>query len=299
MRYSFAERKNQLRRIATHAARACVRAFARTPRIVVSMTSYPLRIATVHVAIQSLLAQRRLPDMVVLYLCRSDFPGGKADLPEDLRRLLSFDVKVRFVDDDLKPHKKYFFALQEFPRDLVVTVDDDLIYRNTMIEELVSAHGLYPSAIVGLRTHCIMFDKRGHMASYSDWVFEAPRFHNRLVGVPSMRLFVTTGAGTLFPPHCLPPEAFDKQAICDTCLDADDVWVNVARLISHTEVVAATANQALTYIPDTQEVGLYHTNLDRGGNDVMLDAVFAHFAGYGISATDFADARLDTLMDES
>ena len=49
-------------------------------RIIASLTSYPPRIGTVHMAIQSLLAQKCLPDLVVLWLYRGDFPNGEADI---------------------------------------------------------------------------------------------------------------------------------------------------------------------------------------------------------------------------
>ena len=44
------EKKNKLRRAGTHLARV----FRRHPRIIVSMTSYPARINTVHFAIRTL-----------------------------------------------------------------------------------------------------------------------------------------------------------------------------------------------------------------------------------------------------
>ena len=296
MTYSLAERKNQLRRCVTHALRACGRVFTHSPRVVVSLTSYPARIETVHVSMQSLLAQHHLPDLIVLYLCKQDFPHGEADLPESLRRLLAHDVCIRWVEGDLKSHKKYFYALQEFACDYVITVDDDLIYRNTMIDELLSAQVKHPHAICAMRTHLIEFSSDGELAPYANWILEAPITHERLVGVESMRLFVTTGAGTLFPPKCLPAQTFDERAIRSLCLYADDVWINVMRIITHAPVVAVTSNQALVYVPDTQEVGLFHTNLEGTGNDDMLRAVFDAYAALGIAPSAFADDTLDTLL---
>lgn len=107
----FRVKKNRLRRAGTHVLRVVKH---RRPRIIVSMTSYPARINTVHLAIRLLLAQKVLPDKIVLWLCKSDFPNREADLPQSLRDVLWHDVEVRWVDDDLKPHKKYFWALQEF-----------------------------------------------------------------------------------------------------------------------------------------------------------------------------------------
>ena len=62
-------KKNKLRRVGTHMMRMLGK---HHPRIIVSMTSYPARINTVHLAIRSLLAQKVLPDKIVLWLCKSD-----------------------------------------------------------------------------------------------------------------------------------------------------------------------------------------------------------------------------------
>ena len=94
-------KKNKLRRAGTHVLRAMKR---RHPRIIVSMTSYPARINTVHLAIRSLLAQKVLPDKIVLWLCKSDFPNRETDLPQTLRDVLWHDVEIRWVNEDLKPH---------------------------------------------------------------------------------------------------------------------------------------------------------------------------------------------------
>ena len=83
-----------------------------------------------------------------------------------LRDVLWHDVEVRWVDDDLKPHKKYFWALQEFPDDYVITTDDDLLYRNTMIGDLLAAHEAHPHAVAAVRTHLIMFNEDGSRTNY-------------------------------------------------------------------------------------------------------------------------------------
>ncbi|BBA48039.1 hypothetical protein BBJK_01506 [Bifidobacterium bifidum LMG 13195] len=85
-------KKNKLRRAGTHVLRAMKR---RHPQIIVSMTSYPARINTVHLAIRSLLAQKVLPDKIVLWLCKSDFPNRETDLPQTLRDVLWHDVEIR------------------------------------------------------------------------------------------------------------------------------------------------------------------------------------------------------------
>ncbi len=266
---SLLEKKNKLRRTLTQASRRIMR----KPRIIASITSYPPRINTVHLAIQSLLAQKCLPDLIVLWLYKNDFPNREADLPWELRRRLSSDVCIRWVDYDLKPHKKYFWALQEYSDDLVITFDDDLIYPNTLIQELLTAYKSFPNCVISARTHLIAFSDTGGLLPYSEWKLEAPIDMPELLGNPSMRLFATSGAGTLFPPHSMPDETFNPQKIEELCLAADDVWLKCMQVVAGVKVVATTANQLLTYIPDTQEVALCHSNLDRGGNDIYLQHV--------------------------
>ena len=89
--------------------------------VVVGLTSYPARIATVHRAVRSLFGQTRLPDKIVLYLAAQDFPGREKDLPEPLTSMLWHDFEIRWVEKDLKSHKKYYWALEEFADGLVVT----------------------------------------------------------------------------------------------------------------------------------------------------------------------------------
>lgn len=258
--------KNKLRRIVTHGARRCVG----KPRLIASLTSYPPRIEYVHVAIQSLLAQRCLPDLIVLYLCKNEFPNRENDLPAELKQQLAHDVQIHWVDDNLKPHKKYFWALQEFPDDIVMTFDDDLIYRNTLIQDLLESYRKHPDAISAIRTHLITFDDKGRIEPYIKWIKEAGRLHPELVGIPSMQLFATNGAGVLFPPRIMPKRSFDKDALLEFCPNADDIWLKCMETIAGIPVVAATDKQGLEYVPASQEIGLLYTNVDEGGNDDQL-----------------------------
>ena len=56
-------------------------------RIIVSLTSYPPRINSVHKVIESLYRQTVPADEIVLYLSLDEFPETKQDLPETLRSL--------------------------------------------------------------------------------------------------------------------------------------------------------------------------------------------------------------------
>lgn len=262
--------KNKTRRLGTH----MYRCLTHSPRIIVSLTSYPPRISTVWQTIRSLLAQKTLPDKIIIWLCKTEFPRGERDLPDSLKKVLWHDVEIRWVDDNLGPHKKYFWALQEFADDIVITADDDLIYRNTMISDLMSMHQKFPHAVIASRTHLMMFQDNGELKPYKHWIFEAPHYYPRLVGIASPRLFATNGAGTLYPPHSMPAETFNKPAIMGLCPNADDLWLKVMQIKAGIPVVASTDDQLLNYVPGTQgQAALTHENIDRGGNDVVLPRI--------------------------
>ena len=288
-----ADKKNKLRRILSYVRNRA----AGERKVVVTLTSYPPRIGTLWLTIRSIFRQSRLPDKIVLYLAKSDFPNLERDLPKSLTDMLWHDFEIRWVDEDVKPHKKYYWAFREFPNDLVLTIDDDLIYRRNMIETLYACHVSHPNAVVASRTHLIMFNEDGSLKPYDQWIYEAPHFYDGLTDVPSMRLFATTGAGTLFDPQLFPAMTFDIDAIRRHCLVADDVWLKVIEIIAGVPVVAATSDQLLEYVPGTQEIALCHVNTEAGGNDAILASLLGEFETNGTLPRPFAELVRDDRLD--
>lgn len=92
-------------------------------------------------------------------------------------------------------------------------------------------------------------------------------------------LLGTNGAGTLFPPGAIPVALLDEDEIKRTCLNADDLWLKLLELKAGIPVVSA-GHSDLTYIPGTQDCGLWTTVNGHGGNDKVLsrieDAVKEH-----------------------
>lgn len=265
----FADKKNKTRRVLQHTLHKLQ---GKRP-VVVSLTSYPPRIGTVWQTIRSIFGQSYLPDKIVLYLAKSDFPNRETDLPESLTSMLWHDFEIRWVADDLKPHKKYFWAFQEFKDALVITIDDDLLYRREMIEDLVKGHEQFPQAVIASRIHLIAFNDDGSIKPYEQWPQEMSLHNPRFVCVPSMRLLATTGAGTLFDPALFPPLTFNADVIRRNVLTADDIWLKVVEATAGIPVVATTAGTPLEVTPDTQEVALFVSNSGQGINDRSLQAL--------------------------
>ena len=102
--------------------------------IIVSMTSFPARIEYVYLSLSQLFNQTLPPDKIELWLAEPQFPSH--ELPENLRPLIDLGLEVKFCPEDIKGHKKYFYAMKSHPDSLVTTFDDDLIYHEWCIEEL-------------------------------------------------------------------------------------------------------------------------------------------------------------------
>lgn len=240
-------------------------------KLIVSLTTYPGRIGTLSKVLDTIYAQSRPADEIVLWLAESQFPKKEKDLPYDLRKLIQEKrLTVRWCDD-LKPHKKYFYALQEYTEDIVVTVDDDLLYPEDMLEKLYKSYLQHPNAVSAMRAHLIVISEKNEILSYSQWVKET----DACIYEPSMQLLSTGGAGTLYPPNLYRKEFFDKEAIESTCLWADDLWLKAMQLMSDIPVVVASPSAQLRYLPGSQDNALCHSNVDQNLNDVQLEKISA------------------------
>ena len=71
-------------------------------RIIVSFTSYPARITFVPRVLESLYAQSKKPDMILLWLAEEQFPNREEDLPDELIDAICRAAKkfcVEFMDE--------------------------------------------------------------------------------------------------------------------------------------------------------------------------------------------------------
>lgn len=121
------------------------------PKVIVSLTSFPAAIPYAVQAIRSVLEGSLLPDKLVLYLDTDKFPGEV--LPPELEALKaeSSIFEVRFDPAEIRSYKKLIPALRDFPNDIIVTIDDDILYHADLLHDLVVMHKRVPDAIVAHR----------------------------------------------------------------------------------------------------------------------------------------------------
>lgn len=244
---------------------------ARQEKVIISITSFPARMETLWMCIESLLRQTYQPDKILLWLSRSQFGG--IELPETLTSLCKRGLEIRWVDEDLRSHKKYYYALQEFSNDLVVTFDDDVFYPNNVLESLVKLHQKYPKAVCANRAHWMKTDAQGVLLPYRQWGINAKK-----VLIPSKHLMAIGIGGVLYPPKSISDEVFNQELFKKICFFADDVWLKACELISGVDVVTSKQfDKEFIVINASQSASLLSTNVFEGGNDKQIKDVLEYY----------------------
>lgn len=180
-------------------------------------------------------------------------------------------LEIRWVDETYGCHDKYYWVMKEFPGDIVITADDDVLYPPTFVQQLVATHYKYRDSVISYRTHCIRKSADGYFAPYSNWVFEQLDF----LDCPRFDLLPTGVGGVLYPPYWCDDDLFNLKVIQGSLKNADDLWLYIYGRMKGSSVVAVPSIAfPLFYIDDTQKDGLFRINLEQGGNDMALQLFF-------------------------
>jgi hypothetical protein len=241
----------------------------RSKQIVVSLTSYPARIASVWLTIESILRQDFPPDRLVLVLSRDEFPEGR--LPKKLLGATRRGLEILWVEGNSRSYKKLLPTRTRFPNSVIVTADDDVIYPPWWLQALVSAHYERPSYILAHRANEIVLGRDARPLPYLQW-----RHSTRQT--PSHLVFPTGVGGVLYPPASLPSIADNQHLALTLCPTTDDVWFKVMALMAHTPTaVVSDTFQEFHTTRRTQRDALIHVNVEGQGNDRQLAAALDHF----------------------
>lgn len=232
---------------------------------VVSLTTYPARVGNVWRVIEMAANQRGIQDKyaICLYLIKSEFEG--IDLPAKIKELQARGLTVKFNEENLKCHNKYFYAFRDYPEKTIVTIDDDLQYNHHSISGLIKKNKEYPDCIIYNRGNRILKNE-----PYNNWPFVEN------LTCPQHDVFPTGVGGVLYPPHCCNRFVTDMEVIKKTCLRADDLWLNFMSRLNHTKVVQTGLKSTYMVLPDTsQQTALWLVNNDvvQVGNDVQINEI--------------------------
>ncbi len=248
-----------------------------TPPIIVSLTTHSSRINDVYLTIESLFSQSRKPERVLLWVTASEY--SEEDIPAILQKQKLRGLEIRFCEKDLGPYTKFYYTLKEFPKSLILTVDDDLMYPVDLIDQLYRAYVKAPDVIHCHRAHRILTSPNGEFKPYKKWDF------NSRSQEASLSMFPTGVGGVLYFPGCFDEEVFNQEAFLALAPNADDVWLKAMSLKKGVlcQRVADARDWSERFIPifGSQSVKLKAQNKSKqGGNDVKIQSVFSAYDLY-------------------
>lgn len=238
--------------------------------VIISLTTYPKRMKTLPIVLESLMRQTVQPTKIQLWLAKEQYPQ-KSIVYSQLSSFVDRGLEIEFCED-IKSHKKYYYAMKKNPDAIVVTVDDDVIYPEDMIETLLLKYLECPDCVVAHRAH-YMTKNGGNLLPYNKWNYRARGYTG-----PDKYLCATGCAGCLYPPHLLSEHVFDKNVFIDICFYADDIWLKCMEQLNDVPVVLTGENNPeIISITDPSEAGLAQLNVEEGKNDKQLRAVTEYY----------------------
>lgn len=244
-------------------------------KILVSLTSFPSRIGRLWLVIESLLRQTKKPDRIILWLSSEQFQTLD-HLPKKIINQTNRGLEIRLVEGDIRSHKKYYYVLKENPNDFIITVDDDIFYRTTMLEDLIAYNKRFPCAVISQYCKEIRW-LNNELMPYNSW--ELLKEEKR----PGFDLFFGTGGGTLFPPGSINSLALEKDLFIKLTPTADDVWLNAMCQLNRTPIANTKYYSSMLPVINRDKFSLHNINNGLSQNDLQIKSLISFFRENGIS----------------
>jgi len=250
--------------------------FDKNINLIVSLTSYGIRVNTVHITIESILNQSINNFKVVLWLSEDEFINKNNDIPIELSRLIGDRFSIMWTKD-IKSYKKIIPSILKYSDSIIVTADDDIIYDRDWLEILYKTHIKYPDRIVAHRVHRISIDINENILPYKSWKMRIKKHSSSFLN------FFTGAGGVLYPPNSLYKDVINEDLFLKLCPNADDIWLWAMALLNNTQIlIPKECKKDLNYIEGTQNIEdknkpLHIENVKQGGNDIKLDNVLRYY----------------------
>ncbi|MCC5873513.1 MAG: hypothetical protein JJU22_14025 [Gammaproteobacteria bacterium] len=241
----------------------------RDSNLIVSLTSFPARIDSAWITIETLFQQTFRPSKIVLVLAEEDF-FYHPRLPAAIEAQRDRGLSILWIEKNIKSYKKLLPVVERYGGRTIVTVDDDVFYEPQMLEGLVSAHRKDSRQIVG-NVGRVVPGNVLEAGGYNNW----PKAD---LSTPSEDVFLVGVGGVLYPPESLSSRLWtDIELANQLCPTGDDIWFWAV------SVVEGIGRRCLGSQPyrelKVQRMSPALTSLNRGlrSNDKQLENVINYF----------------------
>lgn len=245
------------------------------PRFIISLTSYPARSEVLSYALYSVFTQSLLPDEIVLYLTKLEYPRGEADISQRILSFVKKGLKIRWTQENFKPYNKLIFALKDYPNDVIITIDDDSIYPPHWLCRLITAYHKQPHFIHAHRVIPVTLDAQYNPLPYLQWKDYLPT--SRIEA--SYANFLLGHCGVLYPPNAFDNRIFDSKSFMQLSPHNDDIWFWAMAVLNGTKINRVDNHIEADKIKNFANAGnpLWKLNCTGGQNDIFLRNIFHAF----------------------
>ncbi len=231
--------------------------------VIVSFTSFPLRISYVCWTLLSLFKQSVLPSKIILNLSLQDFPDKQ--IPESITKFQRYGLEIFWCDDNTLSFKKIIPTLQRYPQAIIITCDDDMYYHHQWLQTLLEHYDT--NHIVAHRAHRITLDENFTPLPYAQWKSD---INGDIFSHPSCLNFATGVGGIMYPPHCFHNDVCEKELYTHICPKADDIWLWGMSALAHrfVKVIPNKCVSLPTILPSKSDLNVH--NVHQGKNDEQM-----------------------------
>ena len=110
--------------------------------------------------------------------------------------------------------------MKKYKNNPIITIDDDIIYDNNLIELLLNGYYKFPNCVLANRVHKIKYGIDNKPIEYNKWYYQ---YKNEKM-IPSYDLFATGVGGVLYPPNILKIDNIKIEDINKSYF-ADDIFL--------------------------------------------------------------------------
>ena len=212
--------------------------------VIICLSSIPGREELLINTLKSLINQNhKYYYKINLYLCKNDFfyfnhngneekrKTGFKNFPRNLEEFLINNnnfINIKWVDN-IGPYTKYYYCLKEnWNKNIgILIADDDRIYPENMVEQMVNLYNEY-NCIITNRCFKMKFDNLEDIDKIK--YFERDRDFN--YGDLSLKTFFCGTGGVLINPYLFDNKLIiDKEKFLKFSPLADDIWLNFCTLM--------------------------------------------------------------------
>ena len=260
MERQISNQRQTLKRITQLQALPLVATETRDWKFVVSLTSHAPRFHALAQVLEGLKSQVLQPQSILLNIAHKEISA----LPEKVKALADTGFIQIVGTDDLGPAKKLVPTLQSHKDQPIIVIDDDLEFDSELCLHLMVQHYLFPKAIIASRVHQVTMNSNDEVNSFDQWNKQYVESEG-----PAADLMPTSGAGTLYPPQALHPDATDADLYQQLSNFTDDLWWYFQGRRNGTLVRRLSGFSDLNFIESTQEAGLWKNgNLERNESNL-------------------------------